>query len=466
MADLPGKSTYVVIGGGVHGLSTAYLQQVRDYSALKAGLAFVPMTAVLFAMVQVVPRLVPRIGTARLLAAGVLVALVAMAWLSRISASTQYFPQIALPLVLLGLGAGIAFIPLTSRGIAGVEPGDSGAASGLVNVFHQVGGALRAIFADWNGEGIEAVLHERQGGWAETMKTVENLAKLARSKGVRIFEGVEVMGIDLHDGLVHSVETSAGSIETDLLVVGAGPWSGHVWRMLGLPPEVKVARKDKPTSPVGDSPRIEGDGNGAAYETKPIVTYWKLQEGDYWLDDVELTTADGEPPVVHLDHVVPLRSDRDGHIIEDGAWGIYYKLGRRGFGVQGGDQARHRRGARALRRAARSRRRRRVHRLLHGRPRLGARALPRQVRRVAHGPARRHRRVHAGQLPGCRLRAPERIPDHGLEPRLQDDRDGQARRPRHRRRRRKPARRIQAVEVRAGRDARGLALAVPVELTP
>jgi glycine/D-amino acid oxidase-like deaminating enzyme len=67
------------------------------------------------------------------------------------------------------------------------------------------------------------------------------------------------------------------------------------------------------------------------------VTYWKLQEGDYWLDDVELADASGkEPPVVHLDHVVPLRSDRDGHVIEDGAWGIYYKIGRRGHGVQGG----------------------------------------------------------------------------------------------------------------------------------
>jgi EmrB/QacA subfamily drug resistance transporter len=121
---------------------TQYLQEVRDYSALEAGLAFVPMTAVMFAMVQVVPRLVPRVGTARLLAAGVLVALVAMAWLSRLSASTQYFPQIALPLVLLGIGTGIVFIPLTTRGIAGVEQSDAGAASGLVNVFHQVGGSL------------------------------------------------------------------------------------------------------------------------------------------------------------------------------------------------------------------------------------------------------------------------------------------------------------------------------------
>ena len=89
---------------------------------------------------------------------------------------------------------------------------------------------MEAIFPDWNGEGIEAVLHERQGGWAETMKTVENLARLARSKGVRIFEGVEVTGFDLHDGHVRAVETDQGSIATEFFIAGAGPWGGHVWR--------------------------------------------------------------------------------------------------------------------------------------------------------------------------------------------------------------------------------------------
>ncbi len=173
---------------------------------------------------------------------------------------------------------------------------------------------MEAIFPDWNGDGIEAVLHERQGGWAETGTTVANLARLARAQGVRIFEGVEVTGVDLHDGSVQAVETSAGTVATDLLAAGPGPWGGQLWRMLDLPVEVRVGE-----------------------ETKPIVTYWKLQEGDYWLDDVELTDARGqEPPVVHLDHVVPLRSDRDGRVLEDGPWGIYYKLGRRGFGVQGG----------------------------------------------------------------------------------------------------------------------------------
>ncbi|HMJ37594.1 MAG TPA: MFS transporter [Baekduia sp.] len=121
---------------------TQFLQGVRGFSALEAGLAFLPMTAVMFSMVRVVPRLTPRFGDARLLVGGVSLALAGMAWLSRISDGTQYFPGIALPMVLLGVGIGLAFTPLTSAGIAGVAPRDAGAASGLVNVAHQLGGSL------------------------------------------------------------------------------------------------------------------------------------------------------------------------------------------------------------------------------------------------------------------------------------------------------------------------------------
>src|SRR5262249_16461035 len=65
---------------------------------------------------------------------------------------------------------------------------------------------MEAIFPDWNGAGIEAVLHERQGGWAETQKTVDNLGRLAQAKGVRIFTGVEVTGFDIDDERVRAVE--------------------------------------------------------------------------------------------------------------------------------------------------------------------------------------------------------------------------------------------------------------------
>src|SRR3954465_1662191 len=119
-----------------------YLQGVHGFSPLQAGLAFLPMTLVLFSTVQLVPWLSARWGDARLLVTGVSVALGGMVWLSRLDETTPYFPSIALPLVLLGLGMGAALAPLTGAGIAGVAPEDAGAASGIVNAAQQLGASL------------------------------------------------------------------------------------------------------------------------------------------------------------------------------------------------------------------------------------------------------------------------------------------------------------------------------------
>jgi EmrB/QacA subfamily drug resistance transporter len=121
---------------------TQYLQGVAGYNPLQAGIAFLPMTAVMFSMVQVVPRLARRIGNTRLLIGGLALDMVGMAWLSRLDEATAFFPGIALPLVMMGVGMGAALMPLTAAGIAGVEHADAGAASGLVNVAHQLGGSL------------------------------------------------------------------------------------------------------------------------------------------------------------------------------------------------------------------------------------------------------------------------------------------------------------------------------------
>jgi predicted MFS family arabinose efflux permease len=121
---------------------TQFLQTVYGYSALRAGLAFLPMTLVNFVVALAVPRLTRRFGNSALLATGIAVTLLGMAWLSRLSADSSYVAAIALPMVLIGAGQGVAFGPLTAAGIAGVEPRDAGAASGLVNVFHQLGGSL------------------------------------------------------------------------------------------------------------------------------------------------------------------------------------------------------------------------------------------------------------------------------------------------------------------------------------
>jgi EmrB/QacA subfamily drug resistance transporter len=122
--------------------STQYLQGVLGFSAFEAGVAFFPMTVVNFAVAMTIPRLTARLGQAVPLTAGVVFTLAGMVWLAQVQATSSYWTSVALPMVLIGAGQGLAFAPLTSAGIAGVGASDAGAASGLVNTFHQLGMAL------------------------------------------------------------------------------------------------------------------------------------------------------------------------------------------------------------------------------------------------------------------------------------------------------------------------------------
>jgi glycine/D-amino acid oxidase-like deaminating enzyme len=170
---------------------------------------------------------------------------------------------------------------------------------------------LSWTWTDWDAP-VAAILHERRGGWADAMQTVRHLADRARSAGVEIRDGVEVVGFELGEG-VESVATNEGRLECETVVVAPGPWITRVWRMLGLDPEVEVAG-----------------------EPRPLVSYMKAQEGEFALGGVGLSSAGADPPVVHLDQDGPLRSDRDGRVLVDDAWGIYFRMGRTGAGITGG----------------------------------------------------------------------------------------------------------------------------------
>jgi EmrB/QacA subfamily drug resistance transporter len=122
--------------------TTQYLQGVDGYSPVTAGLAFLPATLVNFAAAMAIPRMTRRFGNATVLVGGLAVSVIGMAWLSRLGAHTDYFTGIALPMVLIGAGQGGALAPLTAAGLAGVSGEDAGAAGGVTNVFHQVGGSL------------------------------------------------------------------------------------------------------------------------------------------------------------------------------------------------------------------------------------------------------------------------------------------------------------------------------------
>jgi EmrB/QacA subfamily drug resistance transporter len=121
---------------------TQFLQGAIGMSPFQAGIAFLPMTIANFAVAVAVPRLTKWLGNGRLLACGLAVTLIGMAWLGRLHADIPYFTGIALPMVLIGIGQGGTLSPLTVAGVAGVPSEDAGAASGLVNVTHQLGGSL------------------------------------------------------------------------------------------------------------------------------------------------------------------------------------------------------------------------------------------------------------------------------------------------------------------------------------
>jgi EmrB/QacA subfamily drug resistance transporter len=122
--------------------TTQYLQGILGFTPLQAGLAFLPMSAVNFMVALYVNRLIRRLGPSAVLTIGVMVTLAGMAWLSRAGIGSSYLSAVALPMVLIGSGQGLAFAPMTSAGLADVEGDDAGAASGLINTFHQVGSAL------------------------------------------------------------------------------------------------------------------------------------------------------------------------------------------------------------------------------------------------------------------------------------------------------------------------------------
>ncbi|RJT34286.1 MFS transporter [Mesorhizobium waimense] len=122
--------------------TTQYLQGVIGYSAALTGLAFLPATLVNFAVAMTVPQMSRRFGNGRLLAGGLTLSVIGMAWLSRIAPDASFVSGIALPMMLIGAGQGFALSPLTAAGVSGVGPEDAGAASGVVNVAHQLGNSL------------------------------------------------------------------------------------------------------------------------------------------------------------------------------------------------------------------------------------------------------------------------------------------------------------------------------------
>jgi EmrB/QacA subfamily drug resistance transporter len=196
-------------------LGVLYLQHVHGYGALETGLAFLPLTLVLGILsLGITARLMGRFGPLPILLTGLAAIAGALLLLAQLPAHADYFPTIFVPFVLLGLGAGLSFLPLTTIAMANVPLADAGLASGIVNASLQISGAI----------GIAA------------------LATVAAERA-RVLAGLGQQHLQALTGGFHLAWMLGAA------AVGAGALIALLWlRRPALPNEAEVAQPEQPES--------------------------------------------------------------------------------------------------------------------------------------------------------------------------------------------------------------------------
>jgi predicted MFS family arabinose efflux permease len=121
---------------------TLYMQQVLGYDALKTGIAYLPLSVTIVASSALASRFVDRFTPKPVLVTGLLLATAGFLLLTRVVGHGDYASHVLPSMIVLGVGLGMAFVPITIAATNGVARGDSGLASGLLNTTQQVGFSL------------------------------------------------------------------------------------------------------------------------------------------------------------------------------------------------------------------------------------------------------------------------------------------------------------------------------------
>ena len=236
--SFPAKARYVVIGAGIHGLSTAYHLARRlnatgrgseadivvlDKSGVAAGASGIACGVVRNNYFQPAMR--------ALMAHSVDV------W-ERDAEIYHYHSVGYMQISPESMHEGVASIYEQQKAIGYESVFIEGAADSERY--------MKGLFDDWQARGITSVLHETRGGYANNVASMRGLAMKARDEGVRIIEGVTVTGFSFDNGsqAISAVETDRGTIACDFVVVGVGPWVRDLWTMLELSPTVDIKGRD------------------------------------------------------------------------------------------------------------------------------------------------------------------------------------------------------------------------------
>jgi glycine/D-amino acid oxidase-like deaminating enzyme len=181
---------------------------------------------------------------------------------------------------------------------------------------------LKTIWPDFKTDRVDVALHEKVSGYAGTRQVMIGLSQKCADHGVRILSGVEVNGYEVQGGQVHSVLTKQGSIRCDLVIWGLGAWTPKHWSMLNQPMTLDCHYPD-----------------GTVVNDKDMWTYWRLVEGEVYYDRPYVTPDGQNPPVLHVELMnTPVFEEGTGQELADHTY-VYFKNGTERMdrpGLQGG----------------------------------------------------------------------------------------------------------------------------------
>src|SRR5687768_5035084 len=121
---------------------TLYMQQVLGYSALKTGVGYLAVAGTAIVWSAVAAQLVTRVGVKPVLVTGMTTLTAGLVYFTQVSVGGSYFGDLLPGFLLIAVGIGFSFVPISIAALAGVQPSEAGLASGLINTSQQIGGAL------------------------------------------------------------------------------------------------------------------------------------------------------------------------------------------------------------------------------------------------------------------------------------------------------------------------------------
>jgi EmrB/QacA subfamily drug resistance transporter len=189
---------------------TLFVQNVWGYSALKTGIAYLPLIGMVIVASGVASQLVTRIGARPLMLAGSIVATGGLFWLSRINENSHYVSGLLGPMLVTALGMGLIFVPLSLVSLIKVADADAGVASSLLNVGQQVGGSIGlAILGTVAWSAVATSIHSQVAAAAKhaaghlsaaqqsaaARAITDHAYSVGFSKGYEVSAGIAVLGL-------------------------------------------------------------------------------------------------------------------------------------------------------------------------------------------------------------------------------------------------------------------------------